>query len=247
MIMTTQPLSLLLMLLTLSLGAATTGRGDDANRDKFLRGQRSFTKVFSVALRVHDTSISASRPQQRRRARADNLLNEYVNGCKSYLTSQDVVADGIITQDEFVDFLIMQCRAEDICPKDTKLRFEQLDINLQLKFVMGICSHEDFADRSNCIYDLRDQWLANKLFGLRANDISDNTQSSIHDMCTEVYVDAVKMGFTRTTGEWVAVKMRCHTYTYTIDVDLFFFYFMHRADESSKHHALSYAYVGSFS
>ena len=220
--MATHTLSLPLMLLllmpavSLALGAENDrGAGAATNSSRYLRRRRPSSDIFSVALRFHDSfSTSLLRPTQQRRARADNLLSDYVHECTSFLLSQNVLADGIISQNEFVDFMLLQCRAEDICPNDTKLQFEQLDISVQLKFIMGICSHEDFADRSNCIYDLHDQWLENKLFGFKVNE-SDNTQSLIRNMCTEVYVDAVKMGFTRTTGEWVAVKILYHSQWHT--------------------------------
>lgn len=195
---------LLMWASALSLGAAIDNFhvGDAATTGKFLRGRRSLNDVFNLALRAHTSSTaSLLAPQQRRRERADNLLDEYVQRCNTFLTSEDAVADGIISQDEFVDFMLMQCRAEGVCPEGTTLKFEQLDINVQLKFIMGVCSQEDYIDRSNCIYDLHDQWLENKLFGFRTNDESDNTQSLIHNMCTEVYVDAVRMGFTSTTGK----------------------------------------------
>ena len=196
------PLPLLIMS-AIYLSAVTTNVGAAANNSKFLRGRRTLNDVFSAALRVHDTSSSSPLLPQRRRARTDNLLDEYVHQCSTFLTSENVVADGIISQDEFVDFMLMQCQAEDVCHEEMKLKFEQLDINVQLKFVMGICSQEDFTQRSNCIYDLHDQWLESNLFGFSTHDENENTQSLIRSMCTEVYVDAVKMGFTRTAGKWL--------------------------------------------
>lgn len=192
-----------MLLSAVYLSAVTTNVGAAANNSKFLRGRRTLNDVFSAALRVHDTSSSSPLLPQRRRARTDNLLDEYVHQCSTFLTSENVVADGIISQDEFVDFMLMQCQSEDVCPEEMKLKFEQLDINVQLKFVMGICSQEDFTERSNCIYDLHDQWLESNLFGFSTHDENENTQSLIRSMCTEVYVDAVKMGFTRTAGKWL--------------------------------------------
>ena len=191
-----------LLLMSAVSFCAAVAVGAAANKGKFLRGRRPLNDVFSAALRVHDPASSSPLPLQRRRARADNVLDEYVHQCSTFLTSENVVADGIISQDEFVEFMLLQCRAEDVCPEKTKLTFEQLDINVQLKFVMGVCSQQDFTERSNCIYNLHDQWLESKLFGFSTYDENENTQSLIHSMCTEVYVDAVKMGFARTAGKW---------------------------------------------
>lgn len=174
-----------------------------ADNGKFLRGRRTLNDVFSVALHTHDTSAAAHVPHpplRRRRARSD-LLDEWVHQCSTFLSSETVVADGIISQNEFADFIVMQCRAEDVCPKEMKLKFEQLDLNMQLKFIGSICHQEDFVDKSNCIYDLHDMWLETNIFGYTTDDESDNTQSLIHSMCSEVYIDAVRMGFARTTGK----------------------------------------------
>ncbi len=188
------PFPLLLITAIFALGAT-------ADNHKFLRGRRTLDDIFSVAaLHVHGTSTSSPVPPVRRRAR-DDLLNDWVQQCSTFLTSQNVVADGVISQNEFVDFMVTQCHAEDVCPKKMNLKFEQLDLNVQLKFISGICYHEDFADRSNCIYDLHDQWLENNTFGFKIDDEGDHTQSLIHSMCTEVYIDVVRMGFTRTTGK----------------------------------------------
>ncbi len=204
MVMTIHYPLLLMWASALSLGAAVGNVHvrATASKGKFLRGRRSVNDVFDLALRVHDSSTSSLLPpQQRRRERADDLLDEYIQQCNTFLTSEAVVADGTISQHDFVDFMLMQCRAEGACPEEMTLSFEQLEIKVQLKFIMGVCSQEDYTDRSNCIYDLKHQWLESKLFGFRANDEDDNTQLLIHNMCTEVYVDAAKMGFTMTTGK----------------------------------------------
>lgn len=170
------------------------GLGVDGNNN-FLRGGRHLHDIFSIAL--HEIP---SPPSPRRRARADNLLlNEYIHECSEFLASPDVIADGIISQNEFVDFLFMKCRAEEICPLEMNLKFEQLDLNLQLKFIRGICYHENFAELSKCIHDLHSMWLKENTFGFRID--GSDTQSLIHNLCTEVYVDVKKMGLTRTAGK----------------------------------------------
>ena len=145
-------------------GNATGNLGAAVTDIKFLRGRRSLNGAFNLALRAHDSSASSPLPPQQRRREQDD---EYVQQCSAFLTSENVVADGIISQDDFVDFMLTQCQAEGVCSEETTLGFEQLDINVQLKFIMGVCSQEDFTDRSNCIYNLHDQWLENEIFGFR--------------------------------------------------------------------------------
>ena len=175
--------------------------GVSSSNGKFLRGRSKLNDIFDIALRTHGTFTSSPVPPWQRKARADDPVVAYAQQCSTFLTSQEVIADGIISQDEFTDFMITQCRAEDICAENTKITFDQLDLDVQLKFIAGICAEEDFTEKSNCIYDLHDMWIDSRIFGLRTNGEIDDVKSLIHAMCAEVYFDAVKMGFARTTGK----------------------------------------------
>ena len=86
-----------------------------------------------------------------------------------------------------------------MCPYK-KLKFEQLDINLQLKFINGICYHQDRVDKFICIKSLNVMWLEGKLFGFEL-DGDEDVDTLVYDMCTDTYADAVKMGLARTNGK----------------------------------------------
>lgn len=160
--------------------------------------------IFSSALRdkawLLDRSSSGRRVQQA--ANGGDLRDEWTKGCISLLAREDVVEDGIISQNEFATMLLSQCRGrlDGPCPhKGKKLKFEQLDTNLQLDFIRGICPQEEVEDRIDCIYNLNEMWLETDAFGFETGD--ENVDVLVHDMCFETYSDAVEMGFAGSSGE----------------------------------------------
>lgn len=146
--------------------------------------------------RLHEPSQTTRRVQ----STANSLQTDYVAACSTYLTSADVTEDGIVSQHEFTEFLLNQCSLEEICPKKMKLSFEKLDINVQMKFIRGICYQEDFVEWSRCIYDLHEMWLAENMFGFRTGEDED-TKSLVQNMCSDIYPDIGQLGLTRTAGK----------------------------------------------
>ncbi len=181
----------------LSLLISAISLGVDGSQ--LLRGSRRRLQddVFNVAI-YHEPSQKSRRVQST--TNSLHLHNDYVAACSTYLTSPEVTEDGIISQHEFVDFLLNQCHFEEICPKKMKLNFEKLDVNVQMKFIRGICYQEDFVDRSRCIYGLHEMWLDENMFGFRTGE-DDDTQSLVQNMCSEIYPDIGQLGLTRTAGK----------------------------------------------
>jgi hypothetical protein len=182
----------------LSLLISATSLGVDGSQ--LLRGSRRRLQddVFNVA--IYHEPFEPSQTMRRVQSTTNSLHNDYVAACSTYLMSADVTEDGIISQHEFVDFLLNQCRAEEICPKKMKLNFEKLDVNVQMKFIRGICYQEDFVDRSRCIYDLHEMWLDKNMFGFRTGEDED-IQSLVQNMCSDIYSDIGQLGLTRTAGK----------------------------------------------
>ena len=85
---------------------------------------------------------------------------QYLNYCRDELTSDEVTADGIISQNEFADKLVDFCdhfMVDNIggykCPLN---RFSSLDVDLQLTFVFELCPEDETEDqRMDCVKSLQ--------------------------------------------------------------------------------------------
>ena len=132
----------------------------NAIEQQHLRGRgnqktvRALDGIFSTAYRILSPQQSYHKRIQTIPAANNNdvLKSTYIQQCQSYLLDDSSITnDGIISQVDFANMLLNQCQLElDMCPHK-KLKFEQLDINLQLKFINGICYHQDRVDKFNCI------------------------------------------------------------------------------------------------
>ena len=111
--------------------------------------------VFSLALR--DENVTPDQTSRRiQTAPWNDVQSTYINDCTTYLLDPDITNDGIISQKEFANMLLHQCRLEEMCKKGPRrYKFEKLNLNLQLKFINGICYHDDRADKFNCIQKVR--------------------------------------------------------------------------------------------
>jgi hypothetical protein len=72
---------------------------------------------------------------------------QYFDFCETELLSDEVIDDGIISQDDFASKLAEFCETFTVdnvagfqCPED---RFSSLDVNLQLIFAFGVCRDDD--------------------------------------------------------------------------------------------------------
>jgi len=184
----------------------------NAAEQQHLRGrgnqktERTLHDIFLTAYRIVSPQQSHHKRIQTIPAVNNNsdLKSTYIQQCQSYLLDDpSITNDGIISQVDFANMLLNQCQQLDMCPHK-KLKFEQLDINLQLKFINGICYHQDRVDKFNCIKNLNVMWLEGELFGFEL-DGDEDVDTLVYDMCTDTYTDAVKMGFARTNGK----KLMC--------------------------------------
>jgi len=124
----------------------------------------------------------------------------FVDDCTSYLLSPDTLKDGIISQTEYTQFLAHHCIEQELCDDETFIEFEQLDINLQLEFVLGVCNHEDQAEKVQCVTNLEVMWRDNRQFGFDVND-NDLLSFDVMDMCASTYNHVLDMGLTVSQGK----------------------------------------------
>ena len=180
----------------------------NAVEQQHLRGrgnQKTERTLHDIFLTALDEDVSPQQSHHKRiqtipTANNSDLKRTYIQQCQSYLLDNpSITNDGIISQVDFANMLLSQCQQLDMCPYK-KLKFEQLDINLQLKFINGICYHQDRVDKFNCIKNLNVMWLEGDLFGFEL-DGDEDVDTLVYDMCTDTYADAVKMGFARSNGK----------------------------------------------
>jgi hypothetical protein len=131
----------------------------------------------------------------------DEARTTFVEQCTSFLLSSDIIHDGIISQIDFVDMLLHQCQLDNLCNDGLRLNFGQLDINLRVKFIRGICvrSNDDYPERFECIYKLYEMMRDESIFGFNAT--VDGVDSLVKEMCYATYLDAVHFGFVKSRGE----------------------------------------------
>ena len=203
-----------IMLLALSVGTSYTNvqamehhlRG---NAPPPTRADNALNDVFALALR-REESTTLIHPS--RRIQTSDVHDAYVQECESYLLDPSIANDGIISQTDFANMLLYQCHLDDECA-DTfpSLKFEQLDLNLQLKFINGICYHDAVAERVKCIQNLNDMWVEGDEFGFVVDDTDDDVDMLVHEMCSKTFVDAVEMGLARSLGKLCSAYL-VHSY-----------------------------------
>lgn len=179
--------------------------------------------IYWLALHHHDnhpSPLPASHRQIQDSTPPTNNVHDdarrhsFVQQCTSFLLSSDIIHDGIISQIDFVDMLLHQCRLENLCNNGLKLNFGQLDVSLRKKFIRGICNpstsgdvdgdgdgdHPPEESRFECIYKLYEMMREESIFGFDANVAG--VDVLVKDMCYETYPGAVDFGFvSRTQGE----------------------------------------------
>lgn len=127
-----------------------------------------------------------------------NLFNgpdPFVDECKTTLLSAESIEDGTISQIEFADFLVSRCKAEGLCGKESKIAFEELDVGLQLDFILGVC----FEDTEDCISSLEADWRNGSHFGFDAKD--EHVADSLEVLCLSAFEYAVSVGLVTTSGK----------------------------------------------
>ena len=125
----------------------------------------------------------------------------FVDDCTSYLLSPDTLKDGIISQTEYTQFLAHHCIEQELCDEGTVVEFEQLDINLQLEFVLGVCNHEDQVGKVQCVTNLEVMWRDNQQFGFVNDNDMNLLSNDVMDMCANTYNHVLDMGLTVSQGK----------------------------------------------
>lgn len=128
---------------------------------------------------------------------------EFVEQCTFALLSDDAVDDGLISQDEFANFLTGYCILLNFCDPATEFDFESLSVQLQLAFVLFICDQPEDLERERCLDSLND------MGGEFGYDMSAETFSvvemEVKQLCSQAYPHSLMMGLlpptvTPTTG-----------------------------------------------
>ena len=199
-----------------------TIRRQEQQRRQLLHSFNPTVDIYWLALHHHhDPSplpashrqIQDSTPPTNNVHDDDARRHSFVQQCTSFLLSSDIIHDGIISQIDFVDMLLHQCRLENLCNiSGLKLNFGQLDVSLRKKFIRGICKPTTSGDgdgdgdyppeesRFECIYKLYEMMREESIFGFDANVAG--VDVLVKDMCYETYPGAVDFGFvSRTQGE----------------------------------------------
>jgi hypothetical protein len=130
-----------------------------------------------------------------------NLASQevFVDACVSYLLSDPVTGDGLISQNDFTDFLLGFCQSEGGCSDTMTLEFWQLSVQLQLSFVFLICDGTGtFDEQVDCLRGLQDM---GEDFGyVLAPETADTVEAEIIQMCTSIYPLAVDSGLVLATA-----------------------------------------------
>lgn len=213
--------------IALSLAVATGRsqnriRGSQRHQRQILDPCVPFTDTLSLALHHDPLPLARHRWIQEAAPKEDEARSAFVQECVTFLFSSDFVEDGIISQIEFVDMLLHQCRLDHSCNGEFKLNFGQLSVDLRLKFIRGICRSEEYPDRFDCIYNLYEMMRDENLFGFRTN--ATDVGVLVHDMCYMTYPDAAEMGFVKTRGTPIKPELvllrgnDCQTYALLLPI-----------------------------
>ncbi|KAL7539367.1 hypothetical protein ACHAXR_009277, partial [Thalassiosira sp. AJA248-18] len=150
------------------------------------------------------TSISSLLPSIQPTSDVDDVTpspisKRFADECTSYLLSPDFLEDGIISQTEFVRFLIHHCIQKGICDDRTIITFEELNVSLQLEFIFGVCSHDTQVGKAQCIDNLKTMWRDGNQFGFDVD--ADDLGLLVNEMCYMSHGYVLEMGLDYTAGE----------------------------------------------
>lgn len=113
----------------------------------------------------------------------------FLQECKHSLLSSKFVEDGIVAQNEFTAFLFDRCHAEGLCNDKSEMEFEQLDVSLQLDFILAACEGDNTI---GCIDELGQ-------FGIDVEH--KNLDIVIDELCSNAFDNAFSMGLVNTLGK----------------------------------------------
>eukprot|EP00804_Cyclotella_cryptica_P015296 CCRYP_005407-RB/>CCRYP_005407-RB protein AED:0.31 eAED:0.31 QI:300/1/1/1/1/1/4/241/1227 len=127
----------------------------------------------------------------------------FVHECTHYLLSPDSVRDGIVSQIEFAEFLTYRCVEEGLCNNESNLTFQELDVSLQLEFILGACQDDSPSGKANCIDELHTDWRSGSHFGFDVNNAK--IELLVEKLCSSAFDYAILMGLV-TTSEPTSAK-----------------------------------------
>jgi hypothetical protein len=119
---------------------------------------------------------------------------DFVDECKSFLLSDDTLDDGLISQDEFANFLTEYCISLNVCDNAgvTNFEFQNLSVELQLSFLLFICDQPQDLERKKCLDSLVNEG------GEFGYDLSVNefalVEMEIEQLCSQSFQYASFMG-----------------------------------------------------
>ena len=117
----------------------------------------------------------------------------FTDACLAHLLSPVIVADGLVSQAEFAEFLARRCAWEGRCGDGAAaLAFAQLPVGAQLDFVMGACA--EASRRAQCVDDLEAAGRGGGEFGFAAAVAG--LEGQLRDLCQRSYDHVLKMGST---------------------------------------------------
>lgn len=90
-----------------------------------------------------------------------------------------------------------------MCDDGTVITFEELDVGLQLEFILGICYHDKLVGKAQCIADLKTMQENGNEFGFDAD--VDGLEELVREMCFVSYHYILEMGLIETPGELLQV------------------------------------------
>lgn len=130
----------------------------------------------------------------------------------SSLLASSVTEDGIISQDDFAKFLSSLCiKRSGVACDGSSVTFEELNINLQLQFILDVCSHRK-DEEEVCIEHLQMMWREGDDFGfVVVSGEQQMLRQQVTDFCVDSYQYAVDMGFVEHGRSYIYVQARRYT------------------------------------
>ena len=165
---------------------------------------RRWWMAVLLATLVLATRVVASFPTSRHVRRHRQLVTEedFMDQCTASLLSDAVVADDLISQDEFTQFLSEYCVQQQVCEESTSLDFTNLSVELQLAFVLFICNEPTEVERKRCLQELV---ADGEPFGynVQEEEERDILDTELQELCSLTYLYASRSGLLpATTGTY---------------------------------------------
>lgn len=112
--------------------------------------------MLDAMLRSYAAAATAASTSVQQQSSLVAKQNEFLQECRSYILSDQVIGDGLISQLDTTDFLIDFCvYKSQVCEPDYTTVFEALDFRLQLSFTRFNCPYRyDGPQDDQCLDEL---------------------------------------------------------------------------------------------